>query len=307
MKKSLLFSIICSLVISVMQPVMAQETVSQSSAIAQQEAKTSAMLSWWRSLRKPTLQDLQNLKSYVNSKYRCLRYGEACSRKERAVLGVLAALVTAAVAAGVYVVGKKAKEAIDRDFLLSYVKEKDIEGVRRAIKAGANVNQQNDAGETALMFAALKGHLEIVRELLKVPEIEVNKKNRDGNTALMFAAFKGHSEIVQELLKAPGIEVNQQNRWWGNTALMEAAFNGRTKVVQELLKAPEIEVNQQNKYGETALINAINSLSLNSRDIVKLLLDAGADWKIKNKAGKTAYDLATNEKIKKIFREMGKS
>ena len=92
-----------------MQPLMAMETAVEKQAepaIEQQEAKPSAVLSWWQSLRKRTPQDWQKAKNYVQSKYRCLRYGEACSKKERAALAALAAAVGIAVAGAAWGVKK---------------------------------------------------------------------------------------------------------------------------------------------------------------------------------------------------------
>ena len=96
MKKIISFLLLNALL---MQPIMAQEQATPSA-----QASPSTWLSWFKSLRVPTMQDLQKARSYVNSKYRCLRHGENCTKTERAVLGTLVALVTAAIVAGTTVV-----------------------------------------------------------------------------------------------------------------------------------------------------------------------------------------------------------
>ncbi len=60
-----------------------------------------------------------------------------------------------------------------------------------------------------LGVASWKGHLEIVRELIKA-KANVNHKNLYGNTALMEVSGEGHLEIVKELLGA-GALVNIKN------------------------------------------------------------------------------------------------
>jgi ankyrin repeat protein len=56
------------------------------------------------------------------------------------------------------------------------------------------------------------------------------------------------------------------------------------------------DVNARNKYGLTALIAAAGH---GTAENMKVLLDAGADASVKDKDGKTAWDLAQdNEKLK---------
>ena len=50
------------------------------------------------------------------------------------------------------------------------------------------------------MFAALKGHLKVVK-LLLLRGAKVNIKDIRGNTALSYATGKGHASVCQVLLK----------------------------------------------------------------------------------------------------------
>ena len=88
---------------------------------------------------------------------------------------------------------------------------------------------QDDRGETALIWASLNGHKEIVRMLLERPEILVNLQNSGGQTALIWASRMGRTEIVQMLLERPEILVNLQDEW-GWTALMYASDSGHTEI-----------------------------------------------------------------------------
>ena len=66
------------------------------------------------------------------------------------------------------------------------------------IAKGAAVNAQNLTGETALMYAAWRGHSEIVKLLLE-HRADATLKNRQGDTALTLAESRGHLDIVRML------------------------------------------------------------------------------------------------------------
>ena len=74
----------------------------------------------------------------------------------------------------------------------------NLEITKRLIAKGAVVNAQNRTGETALMYAAWRGHSEIVQLLLK-NRADATLKNRQGDTALTLAESRGHLAIVQML------------------------------------------------------------------------------------------------------------
>ncbi|UCH98154.1 MAG: ankyrin repeat domain-containing protein, partial [Candidatus Aminicenantes bacterium] len=64
---------------------------------------------------------------------------------------------------------------------------------------GANIDvTDNDYNRTALHFAALNGHLSIVKELVK-KGIDVNIKDIDGKTPLYYACRYGHEKVAKTL------------------------------------------------------------------------------------------------------------
>jgi hypothetical protein len=60
---------------------------------------------------------------------------------------------------------------------------------------------------TIILYACLKGHLDVVRELLCADGIQVNRSLTDGQPPVFAAAEKGHSEVIK-LLVAAGADVN---------------------------------------------------------------------------------------------------
>ena len=76
----------------------------------------------------------------------------------------------------------------------------NIEGVKVAIKDGANVNAVDPNNGTALVDAASRNYVEIVNVLLD-NKADVNVATYPNRmTALMYASNNGYTEIVRALL-----------------------------------------------------------------------------------------------------------
>lgn len=98
---------------------------------------------------------------------------------------------------------------------------------------GADVNAVNAHGETALLHASWKGHLDAVRWLVA----QGAQPNRQGKawSALHYAAFAGHAGIVRYLL-TQGADMNALSPN-GSTPLMMAAREGQADIATVFLKA----------------------------------------------------------------------
>src|SRR5690606_35643957 len=114
------------------------------------------------------------------------------------------------------------------------------------VTRGARVSYRNEAGDSALMLAALRGNSGIVARLLDGGAAV----DHDGWTPLMYAAFEGHVEVVEQLLRA-GAKVNALAPNQAN-ALMLAARNGHREVVERLLQT-DVDLQQQTDRGYTAI------------------------------------------------------
>ena len=77
----------------------------------------------------------------------------------------------------------------------------DIELLQSQISAGADINQKDKNGRTALMHAAYKGNVAIVQFLLE-NNAALNIEDIDGDTALVYAEIGENLEIVKLLEKA---------------------------------------------------------------------------------------------------------
>lgn len=75
------------------------------------------------------------------------------------------------------------------------------------LRNGADVNQADNYGLTALMIAINEGHVEVALRLLAEQSINVNHAIQDRSTALSFACEKGQQKVVIKLIEK-GAEVN---------------------------------------------------------------------------------------------------
>nr|XP_040053955.1 KN motif and ankyrin repeat domain-containing protein 1-like [Gasterosteus aculeatus aculeatus]XP_040053956.1 KN motif and ankyrin repeat domain-containing protein 1-like [Gasterosteus aculeatus aculeatus] len=134
--------------------------------------------------------------------------------------------------------------------------------VKKLLDAGVcNVNQQNKAGYTPIMLAALAA-VESYQEMRVVEELfaegDVNAKaGQAGQTALMLAASHGRRDVAQALL-ARGAEVNLRDDE-GSTALMCASEHGHADVAGLLLARPDCDATLTDGDDSTALSIALEA------------------------------------------------
>ena len=150
----------------------------------------------------------------------------------------------------------------------------NIEAVRRILAGGVDINRVDDRGCTALHSASILGNVDIAKLLLADRRLDVNKGCTDENncdsgiTALMIAAKRNHVAIVKELLKHS--EINLLVRGLdGLSPLMIAGHGGHLHVVEALLKAEGIAVNQLNDKGGSALMIMVQN---GHADCVRVML-----------------------------------
>ncbi len=76
----------------------------------------------------------------------------------------------------------------------------NVDGLKAALAAGADVNARDARGWTALMHAANKGYASMVESLIEA-KAKVDERAADGATALFMAAVHGYSEVIELLMK----------------------------------------------------------------------------------------------------------
>ena len=121
--------------------------------------------------------------------------------------------------------------------LLHFVARDGLSDIVSSILTRTNrINEPDGHGHTPLILAIQHGHVETaVRFLERVPDVNLEYSHR--NTLLHYAAEKGMLKIVEELLRR-NCDVNKSNQW-GKTPLMLAREFRRDSVAK--LISDEIE------------------------------------------------------------------
>ncbi|HYG11937.1 MAG TPA: ankyrin repeat domain-containing protein [Pyrinomonadaceae bacterium] len=118
----------------------------------------------------------------------------------------------------------------------------DVAQVKQLIAAGADVNEKDKWGHTALMWAARKGHAEIARALVEArADMNVRDCASAGWTPLMHAIHKNQNDLARLLIER-GADVHvaagdcrERKNEGGKTALAYAAANDNAEIVKALL------------------------------------------------------------------------
>ncbi|KAJ3652485.1 hypothetical protein Zmor_018446 [Zophobas morio] len=147
----------------------------------------------------------------------------------------------------------------------------DLEEVERCLQNFADIDSCSDLGNTALSFAALPGHVNIVRYLC-AEGANINKMAKpQGRTPLSWAVQGCSLDVVKILLEMyPTINAADYD---GKTPLINAILESTTDIASMLINAGA-DINGCNASGNTPLAIAVEN---NRLDMVQLLLENNAD------------------------------
>ncbi|XP_014273864.1 kinase D-interacting substrate of 220 kDa isoform X5 [Halyomorpha halys] len=178
--------------------------------------------------------------------------------------------------------------------LFTYITEDDLQGLRSYLEnKRVLVDDKDENGATALHFAATKGKVHFVRELLN-HNADVNAEDQDNWTPLLCATKEGYLDVCQELLdRDANIEHRDMGGW---SALMWASYRGHTDLALMLLERGA-DVNAHGNYHISSLLWASGRGHV---DIAKALLAAGAKVNVGDKYGTTALVWAARKGNKDI-------
>ncbi|CAL4119197.1 unnamed protein product, partial [Meganyctiphanes norvegica] len=186
-----------------------------------------------------------------------------------------------------------------------------------------NINYQDKYGNTSLYWSCRMGNVDITRTLLAEPDIDPNLSTESRPTPLGISCQEeGHIDCVKLLLQHPAIDPNIGGMN-GAVPLITASRYGQDQVFKLLLTHPKTDPNAGGLRGASPLISTCRSENLQCtrflldhpltdidyqdnqaktalmwasqlgyRDIVKLLLQRGADWELRNVWDQTALSLA---------------
>lgn len=187
--------------------------------------------------------------------------------------------------------------------------------VETLLSLGANPDVKDGQGHSPLFLAIASQQPEMIRILHKY-HVDLEQVGPDGESALMTALSTQNSEIMQTLL-ALGCDPQARNSQ-GETVLIKAMENGLSQSILYLLLAQGVDIDAQAADGGTALIRAvqrympynnpgrINAPPVSKEDLVRILLQHGANPSLKDARGMGALDYAFQNQdtsIKRMIQE----
>jgi len=178
-------------------------------------------------------------------------------------------------------------DAQDKNGLTPLMFAMDMASADLLLAKKPHLTLRDDHGRTALLWAIFHEVPALVRALLD-QGANANDSDKEGQTALSYAAEGKSGTQMIPLLLAKGVPVDGRDSY-GGTALIYAANADLSGNIRLLLHAGA-DVNARDKIGETALLDAAHM----SADLptMRLLLQAGANIDAQNADGETALKLA---------------
>ncbi|CAG9328740.1 unnamed protein product [Blepharisma stoltei] len=173
----------------------------------------------------------------------------------------------------------------------------DLNSIKSAYEAQPDKIDERDAGLgwAPLYRTVICGHFEASKYLL-LKGANPNIPNNLGETPLHQAADNSQYQMA-ELLISYGADTNyQQND--GDSPLHHASFRGDIKMIKLLLEHSANPNLANYMFGRTPLHYAVDC---GHTECVKLMITDGADPEIRDKQGKSSFDLTKNEKMIEIL------
>ena len=131
----------------------------------------------------------------------------------------------------------------------------DVNALGEYLRAGIDVNAKDEAGRTALTYAASRDEQETVSFLL-TKGADANSRDSQGYTALMHATQAGKKGSVVRLMKADGARFDMVIAEKRFTPLHLVASQGWDDVINFIAIRPEVEINSRDYAGRTPLMLA---------------------------------------------------
>jgi len=168
--------------------------------------------------------------------------------------------------------------------------------VRWLLDQGADIAATDSFGKSVLHQAAMRGHTDVIRLLLD-RGMDANAPDRTGHSSSIHLAAS-HAHPAEDacgaiaLLLERGVNVDARDIR-GKTALMLAALAGK-QVLFHFLLDHGADIDAQTEDGMTALMQVVRSGFCN-KDMVRMLLQAGATSTARDATGRTALMWAESE------------
>lgn len=184
------------------------------------------------------------------------------------------------------------------DFLTA-AEQGQLEILKSCLEKGVDINTTNRQGRTAIVNASLNKHYECVFFLINAGA-DINKQDQTCFNPFLLSCLNNDLTLLRIVLPAkPNLDLLTR---FGGVGITPASEKGHVEIVRELLEKTDINVNHTNFVGWTPLLEAIvlNDGGEKQQQIVKLLLDHGANPHMTDKYGKKPLELAREKGYNEI-------
>jgi ankyrin repeat protein len=174
-----------------------------------------------------------------------------------------------------------------------------LEHLKNCLEKGVNINATSRQGSTAITLASLHKQYDCVEYLISAGA-DINKQDQTCFNPFLLSCLNNDLRLLRLILPA-NPDLNCLTRF-GGVGITPASEKGHVEIVRELLTRTEINVNHTNFLGWTPLLEAIvlNDGGAKQQEIVKLLLDHGANPHMTDKYGKSPLELAREKNYQEI-------
>jgi len=184
----------------------------------------------------------------------------------------------------------------EQNKLLDFIFKDNIEGMREYLNAGGNPNFIINREQTPIGLAK---SVEMAQLLLD-KGADIHTTNYRGLTPFLWQSLKLQPEIIKLLLdKDPSIISDRDVN--GYTALHFCATQGENESLEcakiLLSHKPKIDINAKDNGGQTALDAAVMSDNVETENIIRLLIDKGANTTLSTIAKRSNYARFVNDYV----------
>jgi len=162
--------------------------------------------------------------------------------------------------------------------------KKDFEKIKELVSMGVDVNVRNNAGTTALMYAASEGNIEFIKILIEC-NADVNIKSLKGKTAKQIAEVKGHSSVVQYLNELNPMDID-----------IDIPDEGPSKLLLEPDISEGVELEPEMDSNEFFII-------IGFKELIKraILIPYGSNYQLKAQSVAPLIKLMQEKGVEKIY------
>ena len=168
----------------------------------------------------------------------------------------------------------------------SAIQRDDARALTALLQRGFDPNTRDAKGQPGLLLAVREPAPNALRVLLNAKNIQVEARNSQDESPLMMAAIRGQLDIARQLIDKDA-DVNKPG--WAPLHYAVSSTQGDALAVAKLLLDNSAYVDAASPNGTTPLMMAA---MYGTPEAVKLLLEESADPTLKNQLGLTAIDFA---------------